>query len=315
MTNPMPGAIPNGLARVRHDGEAHVAWIDGDGAVLLPEFAGSMVNLIEGGAASLAMAREWARTPARQRVAFDDIAWLAPIDRFRRDVICAGWNYWAHFEESRGKREGQDVDRPLAPTFFTKAPDVVIGPYDPIAWDPAISAKWDYEAEIAIIIGRTCRSVPVESALDVVFGYCLANDVSQRDLQRRHGGQWLKGKSVDATMPLGPCIVPADAFTLRDATLQCLVNGELRQNASAQLMAFSIAELIAEASFGMTLHAGDVLLTGTPAGIGNAMEPPRFLTEGDEVVVRATGLGGLRNRMVRTDLRGASNIVIGESKP
>jgi 2,4-didehydro-3-deoxy-L-rhamnonate hydrolase len=314
MANAMPSAIPTGLARVLHGGAAHVAWVEADRAILLPEYAGSMVGLIEGGTASLAKARELALQPDRKRVAFEEIEWLAPIERFRRDVLCAGWNYWAHFEESRGKREGQDVDRPTAPTFFTKSPDVVIGPHDPIAWDPAISAKWDYEAEIAVIIGRTCRSVPVDSALDVVFGYCLANDVSQRDLQRRHGGQWLKGKSIDATMPLGPCIVPADALSLDDVQLQCFVNGELRQNASTQLMAFSIAELIAEASFGMTLHAGDVLLTGTPAGIGNAMEPPRFLVEEDEVIVRATGLGELRNRLVRTDLRGVSNIVIGGGK-
>jgi 2,4-didehydro-3-deoxy-L-rhamnonate hydrolase len=314
MAEAMPGVIPSGLARVLHDGAAHVAWVDANRAVLLPEYAGSMVDLIEGGPASLAKVRELVMQPDLTRVALADVEWLAPIERFRRDVLCAGWNYWAHFEESRGKREGQDVDRPIAPTFFTKAPDVVIGPRDPIAWDPGISAKWDYEAEIAVIIGRTCRSVPVESAHDVVFGYCLANDVSQRDLQRRHGGQWLKGKSIDATMPLGPCIVPADTFSLDDVQLQCFVNGELRQSASTQLMAFSIAELIAEASFGMTLHAGDVLLTGTPAGIGNAMEPPRYLVGDDDVVVRATGLGELRNRLVRANLRGESNIVIGGGK-
>jgi len=299
-----------GLARVRVDDVVHVALVEGGVATLLPEFNGSMVDLIAGGTDRLNEARALARGADRRRLVLESVQLLAPIERFRRDVICAGWNYWAHFEESKGKREGQDVERPLAPTFFTKAPDVVIGPNDPIGWDPRISAKWDYEAEIVVIIGKTCRSVPVDTALDCVFGYCLANDISQRDLQRRHGGQWLKGKSIDATMPLGPWIVPADAFTPDDVQLHCTVNGEMRQNASTKLMAFSIAELIAEASFGMTLHAGDVLLTGTPAGIGNAMDPPSFLVEGDEVVVRATGMGELRNRLVRADLYGGSNIVL-----
>lgn len=304
MTEPLHG----GLARVRTGEVVYVALIDGGGATLLPEFDGSMVDLIEGG--RLSEARALAGRPDRLRLPLAAVELLAPIDRFRRDVLCAGWNYWAHFDESKGKREGQDVDRPAAPTFFTKAPGAVIGPNDPIGWDPRISAKWDYEAEIAVIIGTTCRSVAASAALDHVFGYCLANDISQRDLQRRHGGQWLKGKSIDATMPLGPWIIPADIVTPDDVQLRCLVNGDVRQSASTKQMAFSFAELIAEASFGMTLHAGDVLLTGTPAGIGNAMDPPRFLAEGDEVVVRATGMGELRNRLVRADLYGASSIVI-----
>ncbi|WP_454874679.1 fumarylacetoacetate hydrolase family protein [Paraburkholderia xenovorans] len=303
-----------GFARARVDGVAVVALVENGTAVLLPEFNGSMVDLIAGGESRLKEARELAGRADRKRIPVNSLQLLSPIDRFCRDVICAGWNYWAHFEESKGKREGQDVDRPDAPTFFTKAPDVVIGPYDSIAWDPRISAKWDYEAEIVVIIGKTCRSVSADTALDHVFGYCLANDVSQRDLQRRHGGQWLKGKSIDATMPLGPWIIPADSFSPEDVQLTCTVNDEVRQNASTRQMAFSIAELIAEASFGMTLHAGDVLLTGTPAGIGNAMEPPCFLVEGDEVVVSATGMGKLRNRLVRADLYGESEIIIGGGK-
>ncbi|MGH8782848.1 fumarylacetoacetate hydrolase family protein [Paraburkholderia sp.] len=310
----MADTLHVGLARVSVDDVAHVALVENGVATPLPEFNGSMVDLIVGGTDRLNEARELARGASRIGVELSAVRLLAPIDRFRRDVICAGWNYWAHFEESKGKREGQDVDKPNAPTFFTKAPDVVIGPTDPIGWDPRISVKWDYEAEIAVIIGKTCRSVPVDAALEYVFGYCLANDVSQRDLQRRHGGQWFKGKSIDATMPLGPWIIPADTFTPDDVQLSCVVNGELRQNASTKLMAFSIAELIAEASFGMTLYAGDVLLTGTPAGIGNAMEPPCYLVEGDEVVVSATGMGELHNRFVRADLYGASDVIIGGAK-
>jgi 2-keto-4-pentenoate hydratase/2-oxohepta-3-ene-1,7-dioic acid hydratase in catechol pathway len=146
--------------------------------------------------------------------------------------------------------------------------------------------------------------------MDHVFGFCLANDVSQRDLQRRHGGQWLKGKSIDGTMPLGPYIVTPDELDLPRIRLQCLVNGELRQDAVLAQMAFPIEELVAELSFGMTVRPGDILLTGTPSGVGYARTPPLLLTEGDEVVVRAEGLGELRNRLVRTDLFGQSSVVV-----
>lgn len=229
----------------------------------------------------------------------------APLHRFNRDILCTGWNYWDHFDEGAGKREGQDpVSRPLRPTFFTKGPDTVIGPTDPIAYDPAVSQKWDYEAEIAMVIGRDGRSIPEEKALDHVFGFLVANDVSQRDLQRAHGGQWLKGKSLDATMPLGPWLTTTDSVDLTGMRVQCEVNGVLLQDASSEQMAFSFARIIAELSQGMTLRAGDVVLTGTPSGVGNAREPQLFLRDGDVVVTRVSGLGELRNTVTLTDLGG-----------
>jgi 2-keto-4-pentenoate hydratase/2-oxohepta-3-ene-1,7-dioic acid hydratase in catechol pathway len=286
------------LGTVRIGGEGRVACLTGDTAgVLLPRETGDLVSLIERGAAGLDAARRAAEDKAAERFELSDVQVLAPIRRFHRDVLCTGWNYWDHFYESEGKREGQDVPKPDAPTFFTKGPDVVIGPTDDIAFDAALSAKWDYEAEIVLVIGKTGRSIPKERALEHVFGYCLANDVSQRDLQRRHGGQWLKGKSIDGTMPLGPWIVTRDAVDLPDVQIEFDLNGQRMQQAKASQMAFSIEELVSELSFGMTLRAGDVLRTGTPSGIGNARTPPVFLKEGDELVVRATGLGELRNRM------------------
>jgi len=216
-----------------------------------------------------------------------------------------GWNYWDHFEESKGKREGQDpAETPKHPTFFTKGPDTVIGPFDDIAYDPELSKKWDYEAEVALVFGRDGRDIPEDQAWQHVFGFCVANDVSQRDLQRAHGGQWLKGKSIDATMPLGPWITTvdeiADPYALR---IQCEVNGERRQNASTGRMAFRFERLIAELSRGMTLRAGDVLLTGTPSGIGNAREPQVFLGDGDVVLTHVSGLGTLRNRVAQSSSR------------
>ena len=296
------------FATLLYQGEQRVAMKQGDAWVLLPASTGDMVALIEGGAAALAEARKAAGLPGAQRIPASEARLLAPITRYRRDVLCTGWNYWDHFEEGKGKREGQDVPAPVAPTFFTKGPDTVLGPYDDIAYDATVSAKWDYEAEMVVIIGKAGRSIPVEKAMEHVWGYCLANDISQRDLQRRHGGQWLKGKSIDATMPLGPWIVPADEIDPADVHLECIVNGATLQSASTRLMAFPIPELIAELSFGMTLRPGDVLLTGTPSGVGNAREPQVFLHDGDEVIVRGSGLGELRNRLKSCDLRGGSTV-------
>lgn len=229
---------------------------------------------------------------------------LAPLRRFNRDILCTGWNYWDHFEESKGKREGQDPPtRPEHPTFFTKGPDTVIGPLDDIAFDPELSTKWDYEAEVAIVIGRDGRSIPEQRAAEHIFGYCVANDVSQRDLQRQHGGQWLKGKSIDATMPLGPWITTADEIVDHHALdIELELDGQTLQKASTRQVAFTFERIIAELSWGMTLRAGDVILTGTPSGIGNARDPQIFLTDGARMVTRVTQLGTLRNRVTRTRL-------------
>jgi 2-keto-4-pentenoate hydratase/2-oxohepta-3-ene-1,7-dioic acid hydratase in catechol pathway len=286
------------------DGAVRLGLVERDEAALLPPRYDDLVALIEAG--SEAQAAAAAEAGERRLLAGLDL--LAPIRRFRRDVLCTGWNYWDHFEEGRGKRGDQEVERPAAPTFFTKGPDAVIGPRDPIGIDPKLSAKWDWEAELAVVIGKAGRSIRPEHAMEHVFGVCLANDVSQRDLQRRHGGQWLKGKSIDGTMPLGPWLTTLDEIDLPNVRLQCFVNGEERQNALVAQMAFPLPELIAELSFGMTLRPGDVIITGTPSGVGHARTPPVFLREGDEVVVTGTGLGELRNRVVPADLAGDSPI-------
>jgi len=288
------------LARIRNAGRARAVVVEDDAYALLPEGFDDLTAVVAGGEEALAAARRALRTA--ERVPADESALLAPLTRFNRDVLCTGWNYLDHFYEGVGKREGQEVELPKRPTFFTKGPDTVIGPRDPIAFDPAVSGKWDYEAELALVIGKAGRSVPEASALEHVWGYMLANDVSQRDLQRAHGGQWLKGKSIDGTMPIGPWLVTADEVDEQAVRLRCEVNGEVLQDASTGQMAFPIPTLIAELSFGMTLRPGDVLLTGTPSGVGNAREPQRFLQAGDEVVVSGTGLGELRNVVTLTDL-------------
>jgi 2-keto-4-pentenoate hydratase/2-oxohepta-3-ene-1,7-dioic acid hydratase in catechol pathway len=280
--------------------------VDDDSIAVLPAEVGSVDDLVRGGADSLATARKAAATAPRTALA--DVLLDAPLRRFNRDILCAGWNYWDHYEESAGKREGQDpVQRPEHPTFFTKGPDTVIGPYDPIAFDAELSSKWDYEAEVALVIGQQGRSIPAARAWDHVFGLFVANDVSQRDLQRAHGGQWLKGKSIDETMPIGPWITTVDQLADPSALqIELELNGERLQSASTRQMAFDIPALIEELSFGMTLRAGDVLLTGTPSGIGNAREPQVFLQPGDVVVTRVSELGELRNEVREVSLAAPS---------
>ncbi|SCL74107.1 fumarylacetoacetate hydrolase family protein [Micromonospora peucetia] len=290
------------LASVRTGTGRRIGVVDGDTIAVLPAELGELDEAIRGGADAL----EAVRAAARQVVAVPlaEVRLDAPLRRFNRDILCTGWNYWDHFEESRGKREGQDpAEPPKHPTFFTKGPDTVVGPYDDIAYDPQISAKWDYEAEVALVIGADCRSVSEADALSYVAAFCVANDVSQRDLQRAHGGQWLKGKSIDATMPLGPWLTTVDEVPdPANLRIQCEVNGVLLQDASTGQMAFPFARIIAELSWGMTLRAGDVVLTGTPSGIGNARDPQVFLKDGDLVVTRVEALGELRNRVRLTKL-------------
>ncbi|MEW2378533.1 fumarylacetoacetate hydrolase family protein [Micromonospora sp. NPDC047812] len=290
------------LASVRTDTGRRIGVVDGDTVAVLPAELGDLDEAIRGGADALEAVRDAARQVTAVPLA--EVRLDAPLRRLNRDILCTGWNYWDHFEESRGKREGQDpAERPKHPTFFTKGPDTVVGPYDDIAYDPQLSAKWDYEAEVALVIGADCRSVSEADALSYVAAFCVANDVSQRDLQRAHGGQWLKGKSIDATMPLGPWLTTVDEVPdPANLRIQCEVNGVLLQDASTGQMAFPFARIIAELSWGMTLRAGDVVLTGTPSGIGNARDPQVFLTDGDLVVTRVEALGELRNRVRLTKL-------------
>lgn len=277
----------------------HVAVLEGDEYILLDQQAGDISALVGLSIPKL----DTLKAASLERIPVGDAQVLAPIQRFRRDVLCTGWNYWDHFDEGIGRREGQEVERPTAPTFFTKAPNSLTGPYDDIPIDLSLSEKWDYEGEVAVVIGREGCSIKPEKAMEHVFGYMLANDVSQRDLQRRHGGQWLKGKSLDRCSPIGPFVATADEIDFSNVRIETRVNGDLRQSASTRQMAFSLEELIAELSFGMSLFPGDVILTGTPSGIGMARNPPEFLQPGDEILISSSGLGELRNRCAKEGAR------------
>jgi 2-keto-4-pentenoate hydratase/2-oxohepta-3-ene-1,7-dioic acid hydratase in catechol pathway len=218
----------------------------------------------------------------------------APL-RPAKNVFCVGRNYLAHVEEAARAR-GAAVDLPAKPAFFTKAPTAIADPGAELAF-PAVSEQFDWEAEIAVVIGKRCRDVDELDAMDVVFGYTCLNDLTARDLQSAHQ-QWFKGKSLDETCPIGPWIVPELAIgDPQSLDLSCTVNGVVKQAGNTQQMIFPIARIISELSRGMTLEPGDVIATGTPEGVGFARKPPEFLCDGDEVAVYVEKIGTLRNRV------------------
>ena len=240
---------------------------------------------------------------ADPRAEVAEVELQAPIPYPRRNVFCMGWNYLSHFEEGQGRRGNQEEELPEYPTFFDKPTTTVIGPYDDIPFDPNFSEKMDYEAELAVVIGRTGRSVPAVEAMDHIFGYTIANDITARDVQRRHGGQWLKGKGMDGSCPLGPWILTADDIAdPQNLQVKCHVNGVEKQNSNTKFMVFPIAKLIEELSLAMTLLPGDILLTGTPEGVGYARTPPEYLSPGDEITVTISGIGKITNRVVEQSL-------------
>ena len=262
----------------------------------------SMLAIIRGGGPALE-ACERLETSARARaeatIPLSQVQKLAPIPVLLRNAFCVGRNYVDHIKEGVTARAMKwDEKLPEAPQFFTKATHSVIGPGAEVRLDTKLTQKLDYEVELAVVIGKTGRDICVENAYDFVFGYTVANDVTARDLQRRHE-QWFKGKSLDTTLPLGPCIVNRDAIgDPRSLELSMSVNGQERQRARVEQMIFNIPTIIAQLSAGMTLEPGDIIATGTPSGVGFAMTPPQFLHDGDEMLARIDRIGELRNRIV-----------------
>jgi 2-keto-4-pentenoate hydratase/2-oxohepta-3-ene-1,7-dioic acid hydratase in catechol pathway len=213
----------------------------------------------------------------------------APVARPPK-IICVGLNYRDHAEESK-------MEIPSVPTIFAKFPSAVIGPGDNIVL-PKNSAKPDYEGEFAFIVGRRGRHVPAAAWKDYVFGYTILNDVSARDVQMATT-QWMMGKTFDTFAPFGPAIVTADEIADPHALdISTVIGGETLQHSNTRNLIFKIPQLIEHLSSVCTLEPGDIISTGTPAGVGFSKNPPRWLKPGDEVVVRIEGLGELRNPVV-----------------
>lgn len=230
-------------------------------------------------------------------VALEDVELRSPVAPLVRNAFCVGWNYDDHFAEGRAARgPAGATEIPDRPTFFTKATEAIIGPADDIESHAAISQTLDWEVELAVVIGRRGRDIAEDAALDHVLGFTVANDVTARNVQRGHGGQWFRGKSLDGTSPVGPWIVTRDAFgDVGSHRITCRVNGETMQDASLSSLHFDVPRILAELSAGLTLLPGDVILTGTPSGVGFAREPARFLSAGDVVESEIEGIGTLRN--------------------
>ena len=259
-----------------------------EGVVAIPGL--TIWDVIEHGPIALADLRAIDR-PA---VAYQLADLLSPLPALRRNVMCLGHNYAEHAKESAEAR-GRAVKLPDYPIFFTKATHTLNGPYASIPYDASVSDQIDWEAELAVIIGRRGRNIAAAEALNHVFGYTVVNDVSARDLQFNHG-QFFKGKSLDGACPMGPWIVTADEVPDPHAlAIRCRVNGVLKQSASTGDMIFKIPAIIESLSRGLTLEPGDVIATGTPSGVGFARTPPEFLKPGDVVECEVEGIGLIRN--------------------
>lgn len=225
----------------------------------------------------------------------DAVKLLSPIPHPKQDVICLGINYMAHAEESaRYKKEAFGGERPYA-IYFSKRVNEAVADGGVIPAHENLVDSLDYECELAVVIGKEAKNVRKEDVQDYLFGYTILNDVSARNVQTRHK-QWYFGKSLDGFTPMGPCITAAEDIAFPPhLTIQSRVNGELRQNSNTNLLIFDIAHIISELSQGMTLQAGTIIATGTPAGVGMGFTPPDFLKPGDMVECIIEGIGSIKN--------------------
>jgi len=265
-----------------------------DLAVAMPP-ARDMISIIEAGAPMLAAIRAIAANPpAHALLPLTSVALQAPIPQPRRNVFCVGRNYMDHVAEGDRTRGITQSEVPKYPQFFTKAADCVIAPGAKVPTHEGVTKWLDYEVELVAIIGTAGRDIPKEKALEHVYGWTIGNDVTGRDLQRRHG-QWFKGKSLDRSCPLGPVIVPAGDLSAADLAIGLKINGEQRQASRTSKMIFDVPEIIHQLSAGFTLLPGDVIMTGTPEGVGYAMQPPQTLKAGDVMELTIEGIGTLTN--------------------
>lgn len=264
--------------------------------VKLPFATNDMAALVAAGRSGLALVKKAVAVVKTGHHAAAKVTLHAPI-RPRKNVFCVGWNYLEHFEEG-AKARPHVQEMPKHPAFFTKAPTTVNSPYGEVPSHPGVTEKLDWEVELAIVIGKGGRNISEADAMKHIYGYMIANDVSAREVQRQHGQQWFKGKSLDGHCPMGPWLTTADEVkTPQNLHLTCRVNGVTKQESNTSYMYFKIPRLIAELSAGLTLEPGDLFLSGTPAGVGHARNPPEFMKAGDILETEVEGLGVLRNRI------------------
>ena len=285
------------LITYRQNGAEHVGALTADGTGVLPLPVPDMNTLIE----TMTLTDLRSAVAAAERgaaLALSDVELLAPIPRPRQDVLCLGMNYLAHAEEAaRYSADAFRKERPVA-VYFSKRVSEAGKPDGVIPRHAGLTDRLDYEAELAVVLGRTARDVKAADAADCIFGYTVLNDVSARDLQTGHK-QWYFGKSLDGFTPMGPVLVTADEIAYPPALeITSHVNGELRQNSNTALLITSIGQILEELTAGMTLLPGTIIATGTPAGVGMGFDPPKFLQSGDVVECAIEGIGTLRSTVV-----------------
>ncbi|HEY5209775.1 MAG TPA: fumarylacetoacetate hydrolase family protein [Stellaceae bacterium] len=262
----------------------------------------NMIAFIAGGEGAASVARRLEDDAGNGKLASaiaeaSAVTLTAPIPRPAKNVFCIGRNYKEHVAEGYRAR-GAEIKLPEAPQIFTKPPTAVIGPDDEFRILESVSTRIDYEVELGLVIGTGGTNIPAAQAMDHVYGYTIINDVTARDLQRKHD-QWFKGKGLDRSCPMGPYILTKDEVPdVRELELTLTVNGQQRQKSKVGMMIFDIPTIIQSLSAGLTLEAGDVIATGTPSGVGMAMDPPQYLKAGDQVVCEITQLGKLATRFV-----------------
>jgi len=277
------------FATVEHRGKTFVVSVDKAGEKVTPVSVGDINDLFRGQRGE----------PKGEAIALSSVKLKAPVPLPLRNIMCVGKNYHEHAKEFSASgfdssSTGAADAIPTAPIIFTKVPQSVIGPDEPIRYPAGVSDQLDYEAELAVIVGTGGRGIAKPDAMKHVWGYTIVNDVTARDLQARHK-QWFLGKSMDTFAPMGPWCVTADEVDLTSAGIRCWVNGELRQNAKIADLIFDIPTLISTISAGITLMPGDIIATGTPAGVGIGFKPPKFLKKGDVVAMEVDGIGRLTN--------------------
>ena len=287
------------IATYQIGGKRQVGRVSADGKTVTP-FALSPQEAHRG--AQTVIDRQVAGQPLPRSegaaVALAEVRLEAPLPIPRRNVWCVGRNYHAHARELQAsvfKDSAAKTDE--WPIVFTKVPECVVGPFDNVLLPAGVSEQIDYEAELGVIIGQGGKNIRSADALRHVYGYAVIDDVTARDVQMRHQ-QWDMGKSFDTFCPMGPWIATADELDGLKTRVRCWVNGELRQDGPTENMIFDIPTLIETISRGITLYPGDVIATGTPAGVGMGMKPPRYLKSGDVVRVEIDGLGIIENKFV-----------------
>jgi len=253
-----------------------------DGIALGYEFVEQVRKLVD--------AAHQQENSAQYKLAYSNIEWLSPIPRTPKNILCVGKNYNDHAVEMGADKAPEDI------MIFTKSPTAIAADEATLPVHADVTTSLDYEGELAIVIGKRGKNIAKGMAIDYVFGYTIANDVTARDLQQKHK-QFFLGKSLDGSCPMGPYLVTKDEIPDPHAlSIVTKVNGEVRQNGSTKDMMFTVSDIIAILSKYVTLEPGDVILTGTPAGVGKGMNPPQFLKAGDEVKVAIEGIGTLANR-------------------